>query len=324
VIESTQPDTLAALLRAAGRRPEPPAEVREHVLAASRIAWRRAVALRRRRRITWALAASVLVAAGGLSLWSIHPARTMQPIATLDLSLGAIEVFDSKAEQWITPHDDTKLLTAGTRLRTRDGAKVALRLADGAVLRVAPSTELTLAQPHRVELLRGTLYAHNRGQRPVVIATPLGTVIDVGTQFEVHVDGASLRTRVRSGSVRLETEGGVPVYCNAGEQLSLESGRSPAIAPFAPADDYWSWMAPLTSPPSIEGLPLRTFLTWAAEELGRSLRFATPAIEARAEQVRLHGSVDDLTPLQALDIVLAGTSLSYVLPDDGTMLVTAR
>lgn len=324
MIESTQPDTLAALLRAAGRRPEPPPEIRAHVLAASRIAWRRALALRRRRRITWALAASLLVAAGALSLWSIHPAPTMPPIATLDLSLGAVEVFDSGAERWISPKDDARLLTAGTRLRTGDGAKAALRLSDGAVLRIAPGTELIFAQPHRVELLRGTLYAHNRGTRPVAIATRLGTVVDVGTQFEVHVDGASLRTRVRSGSVRLETKGGVPVFCKAGEQLSLESGRSPAIAPFAPADDYWSWMAPLTNPPSIEGLPLRSFLTWAAEELGRSLRFATPAVEARAEEVRLHGNVDDLTPMQALDIVLAGTSLSYVLPDDGTMLVTSR
>jgi hypothetical protein len=245
-------------------------------------------------------------------------------MATLDLSLGAVEVFDSEAGQWITPRDDARQLTAGTRLRTHNGAKIAMRLADGALVRVAPNTELVLTLPHRVELLRGTLYAHNRGRLPVVIATPLGTVVDIGTQFEVHVDGASLRTRVRSGSVRLETEGGVPVYCKAGEQLSLESGRSPAIAPFAPADDYWSWMAPLTTPPAIEGLPLRSFLSWAAEELGRSLRFATPAIEARAEAVRLHGSVDNLTPLQALDIVLAGTSLSYVLPDDGTMLVTSR
>jgi hypothetical protein len=323
-VNNSEPDALAALIRTVGRRPAPPADDYERVFAASHIAWRQMLAARRRRHLTWALAASLVIAVCGLSLWSTRTPYAPQAIATLEFSSGLVESFDEKTSRWIARREPTPALTAGTRLRTGDAARLALRLPDGSVLRVQQDTELALNAARRFELARGIVYAHNRGAEHLAIETPLGTVIDVGTQFEVQLNAGTLRARVRSGSVRIERRGDPTVECGAGEQLRLEAGGAPIREKFAADSEYWSWMTPLTQPPTIEGLPLDSFLVWAAEELGRSLQYATPDVEAHVRRVRLHGTIDNLSPLQALDSVLAGTSLSYVLRSDGSMLVTAR
>ena len=49
------------------------------------------------------------------------------------------------------------------------------------------------------------------------------------------------------------------------------------------------------------------FLAWAARETGRRLVYASPAVAQRAEQTLLKGSVDDLSPQQAVAAVLATT-----------------
>jgi len=319
-----QPDALAALLRAAGRRPEPPAVDRERVRAASYDAWQRALAVRRRRRMSWGLAiAASILGAIGLAVWLPGVPTASPHVADLALALGGVEVFDSESGRWVPPKERMPLPT-GSRLRTGADALLSLQLADGSVLRAASQTEFVLSAQRRIELLHGALYVHNLGVRHLDVVTDLGTVSDIGTQFEVLLRDGRLRTRVRSGSVRLERDGDVAVECLAGEELSLKGTNMPVRRAFAPDDAYWEWMAALARPPEIEGLPLKNFLAWAASELGRQLRFASPEIEARARAMQLHGSLDDLTPLQALDVVLAGTSLSYVLPDDGSILVTKR
>ena len=287
-------DNLAALLRAVGRRPEPPHEMRERVLAASRVSWRRAVVARRRRRILWALAASVFVAIPGLTIWHLRGDGAIAPVATTVRVRGDVQVLAPESRDFVALPASAQIL-AGSRLRTGDGALLSLTLTDGTSIRMAPKTELVLVASQRVQLSNGTVYAHNRTHRAVAVETPLGTIVDVGTQFEVNLAKGVLRTRVRSGSVRLERPGEVPIYCAGGEQMSLETGRAPALESFSAADEYWTWMTPLLQPPTIEGMPLRNFLVWVAEELGRSLRFATPDVEARARAVRLHGSIEDLT-----------------------------
>lgn len=318
-----EPDALAALLRAAGRRPEPPPELRERIFAASHLSWRRAVVARRRRRIVWALAASVVLATSSLTLWRPRGADVVASVATATFTRGDVEFLAPESRSF-TALTDAAMITPGSRLRTGDGALLALTLMDGTSVRLGPNTDLVIAAPQLMVLTNGTVYAHNRTHRAIAIETPLGRVVDVGTQFEVRLHAGELRTRVRSGSVRLERPGEAPLYFDGGDQMSLEAGRSPRREPFPANDEYWNWMTPLLQPPTIEGMPLRSFLVWVAEELGRTLRFATPDVEARAQAVRLHGSIEDLTPLQALDGVLAGTTLAYEFADDGSIVVRSR
>jgi ferric-dicitrate binding protein FerR (iron transport regulator) len=269
------------------------------------------------------LAASVIVAGSGVAFWRMRGAVAIAPVATATRTRGDVRVLEPDAHVFVALSEAASIPT-GSRLRTAEGALLSLALNDGTSLRLASNTELVLAAPQRVQLSSGTVYAHNRTHRALAVETPLGSVVDLGTQFEVRLAGGVLRARVRSGSVRFERPGEPPIYCKGGEQLSFEASRAPVLESFPAGDDYWDWMTPLLRPPTIEGMPLRSFLMWVAEELGRSLRFATPDVEARARAVRLHGSIEDLTPQEALDGVLAGTTLAYEFTEDGSILMTSR
>ena len=80
-------DSVAALIRAVGRRSAPPREDYERVLGASRAAWQRAVRQRARRRWTYALAAGVafvVLGAGVLrQLDDPHPAVVAATLTTV-------------------------------------------------------------------------------------------------------------------------------------------------------------------------------------------------------------------------------------------------
>jgi hypothetical protein len=324
-LPSGEPDKLAELLRAVGRRPEPPAEDRVRVFVASHAAWRQTVMARRRQRWSFALAAVVAVVAIGVV--SLLPRDGIAPdkVAELVRSIGGVEIFDEQARRWIVLRDGRTELVAGDRLRTDANGGLALRVNDAASFRVAATSELRLTSRGQIELLRGAVYAQNRGRDQLAVVTAFGRVVDIGTQFEVRVSAEALQTRVRSGAVRLvRSEQLSPLVCDAGQQLRVDSAGRIAISPFAPDDAYWDWTARLARAPAIEGLQLENFLVWVAEELGRSLRYANPNTAALARSVRLHGDVSTLTPLQALDTVLIGTSLWYALPDDGTILVMQR
>jgi hypothetical protein len=79
-------DVIADLIRAAGRRPDPPAADRDAVLRAASDAWRQAVRRRQRHQIAWGLAASVLCVAVILQIVGTRPA---QP--DLSAQLGVVE-----------------------------------------------------------------------------------------------------------------------------------------------------------------------------------------------------------------------------------------
>jgi len=53
-------------------------------------------------------------------------------------------------------------------------------------------------------------------------------------------------------------------------------------------------------------------------------RFDAPVTETRARTVILHGSADNLAPLEALDAMLSTTDFDYELGEDGVILIRPR
>jgi hypothetical protein len=86
----------------------------------------------------------------------------------------------------------------------------------------------------------------------------------------------------------------------------------------------WAWTEALAVAPSIDGKPLLQFLEWVAHETGRPLRFVEPEGRERAAIVLLHGSVPNVRPLEALELVLAATDFEYALEKDGGILIHWR
>lgn len=315
-------DMVAALIQAAGRRAEPPAGVYRQVLDAAMTALREKTARRRAR--TWLISAAAAgLAAVSVMLLMQRGEVSLQPrMATVVRTIGAVEL--RSGGRWKPLVESGGAIAAGTGLRTLAGGGAALSLGDGTSLRLAAATEVQFDGPHEILLRDGQLYLDNHASLGTGfrIGTPLGTVRDVGTQFEVRVADGVLRLRVREGRVEID-RAGERLTGAAGEQLEIDVLGGVSRSLIATTDPAWQWAETMAPAPEIDGRPATELLAWVARETGRRLRYQSPDVELRAATVILHGNIRHLAPLAALDAMLATTDLEYVLDGD-TMEIRAR
>lgn len=303
---------LAALLAAAGPRSKAAPEAMAGVRAAVEAEWRATVAARRRRRqfTGWAAAAGVAMAA--VAVWIAQP--TLAPgdalVASVTRVVGEVQQDDGDGD-WV-PLDGAAPVKAGTQLRTGSGGRVALRLTDGVELRLDSGTLVAFEDAAHAHLSQGAVYVDSRaragGASPdFELATPAGAVRHLGTQYEARLASDGLRVAIREGRVQVGTPTGA-VQGAAGEQLVVGAGRVERSA-LAPNAAEWNWLATVTPPFTLEGRSVEDFLEWAGRETGRAVVFASPEAAAQARAVTLNGTVEGLTPDEAVAAVLSTTSL---------------
>ena len=129
-----------------------------------------------------------------------------------------------------------------------------------------------------------------------------------------------MRVRVREGRVEWQSKSGAVERGDAGEQFTIAADGAVQRMQSARYGETWDWIASTTPAIDIEGRPLADFLAWAGRELGREVVFESPEIRQEAAAIVVHGSVAGLTPQQALDAVLATTSVRGSL-DQGRIVV---
>jgi hypothetical protein len=316
------PDIVASLIQAAGRRTEPPEDAYQQVLDAATAAFRGKIAERRGRN--WML----LTAAAGVAALTIafllqwNATSAQSQVARVARVIGTVERASDGGWKPLTESGGT--IAEGASLRTLAGGSVALALDGGASLRLAAATEVRMDGPRRVLLRSGTLYLDNAGSvgTGYRIETPVGTARDIGTQFELRVTDGVLRLRVREGRVEIDRAGGI-VSGSAGEQLDIDVLGSVSHSSIAATDVAWQWAETIAPAPEIDGQPATVLLNWVARETGRNLHYESAVVETRAAAVVLHGNIQHLAPLAALDVMLATTDLEYTLVGD-TMEIRVR
>jgi len=319
-------DLVELLLRKAGPRAEPPADAYRQVHAAAMAAFHARTQRRRGRR--WLLsagaaAAAVVVLAIALMFEWTPPAAERSELARIERVIGGAE--EATGDAWRTLGETGSPLTAGIKLRTLAGGRVALALAGGGSLRLDAETEVMLDAPGRLYVGRGTIYVDS-GARPgasrLEILTPAGTARDIGTQFELRVAGSALRLRVREGTVSID-RGGRSLTGGAGEQIAIDAQGGISRDAIEPDAAAWQWAETIAPAPDMDGKPAAELIAWVARETGRELRYVSPNAEQRASNVILHGNIRNLTPLAALEAMLATTDLEYALRGD-TMEIRTR
>jgi ferric-dicitrate binding protein FerR (iron transport regulator) len=310
---------LAALLAAVGPRSQAAPEAVATVRAAVAAEWRATIAARQRRRrfTTWAAAAGV--AAAALAVWVVQPLRAPDGVvvAALTRVVGDVQQSDGDG-RWI-PLDSAGSLRSGAQLRTGTGGQVALRFNDGVELRLDSRTLVAFEDAQQARLAHGAVYVDSHaepGTTPsdFTLATPLGTVRHLGTQYQARIANGDLRVAVREGRVQVGTTAG-DVQGAAGEQLILGSGGVTRAELAANAAD-WDWLATITPPFSLEGRSVDAFLAWAGRETGRAVVYGSPDAEQQAREVILSGTLEGLTPDEAVAAVLSTTSLQAVADGD--------
>jgi ferric-dicitrate binding protein FerR (iron transport regulator) len=324
-------DALGRLIHNAGRREDPPVQAYEQTLQLATQAWQRKVR-RRRYRLAAAIAAGVLtILAVG---WRVITPEAMRPqVAQVDRIIGPVEMRSATSGWAIVDEnsvgENRPVLSQGASIRTGSLGRAGLLLGDSHSLRLAQDTEVKMLGESRVALIAGKAYVSTTGSttdrvsQPVEVVTRMGTAIDVGTQFEIQYRDDRYRLRVREGAVLLRREA-QRIHGAAGEQLTIgidgELHRSSVKA----TGSDWDWVDDLAPSMAVDGRPLTVLLEWVTHETGRAIRYADAATQRRAETTILHGSIDDLAPLQALEIMLATTRLRHRVLDDGSIVIESR
>lgn len=268
---------------------------------------RRASELSRRIRIArrLALAAAILVAVLIGIVNTVHRPPEVVVGSVLRTEQGTLE---SGRLEWLPHH----AMTTGAPLRAGDrytslGATL-IALARGGTLRVAPGSAFEATTDEEIVLSSGRVYLDfPRGGAGFIVRTSAGTVEHIGTQFEVATLASGMRVRVREGSVSVHTVNGVHA-AEAGTELVVYADQI-TERPLATHGPEWDWVAAITPGFDIEDRPVAEFLSWVARETGRRIVFADDLTRERAIQTRLHGSISGLAPLEALERVLATTTL---------------
>lgn len=265
-------DALAELLRIAGPRPKVAEDVKARVRATVHTEWQSEVARRRRTRIiriASALAAAAVLA--GVLLF--RPVTTVTPL----------------------PQTGTTIETAGEPTSIDWG---------GASLRLDHDTRIRLESDRVAVLTSGAVYYSSSGDSGgVEIRTRLGSVRDIGTQFEVRLDDTTLRVRVREGRVDLRgtiADAGTELIATAATIETREITRS---------GPEWAWAERAAPPVVIEGMTLGEVVSHVAREKGLELEWRA---DAGARAKRLHGRIP-LSPDEALEAATAAGGVTYAI-----------
>ena len=330
-------DELGRLLRAAGPRLDVAGGRSARVQHSVRDAWRAAIRRRTSRRrmaigITLLSTAAVVIIALGVG----RPNRVPVPasaatVALLERTEGTVEAFtagSAGSAGSVDPAHPTmpRRLTAsasvqaGEWVATGATARAALRLTTGVSLRLDTDTRARLDSDAVIELVAGAVYIDSgEAAGGLEVRTPLGTARDIGTQFEVRVDEASTRVRVRDGIVEVR-QGDRAMSAHRGTELTVmaDSAISEAVAPFGPE---WDWTARLAPPIETDGQPLAVFLEAVSREHGWSVRYSEAGLARYAADSVMHGSVAGLPPCEAVAVMLTSSGLEHHF-DNGEIVVS--
>lgn len=317
-------DLVAELMRAAGRRAEPPAGAYERVFGAASARWHAKLRRRRRRNLLLAAAAFTLVLLSTVFVVNVLvPERALVAAHTARV-IGVVRV-KQPGGKWSVLSGNAEQLPVATHVQTQGGSRAGISMSTGASLRLDESTDVVLLSETAVRVLAGKVYVdtHDAKNRSLQVITPAASAIDVGTQFEVQYRDAAYRLRVRTGLVRLyrKTQS---LESMAGEQVLIDGQGQIARRRVSAADGEWQWTQALAPTPDIEGQPLTLLLSWVSRETGRSIRYENAAVERKAQGIIMHGNIRLLEPLDALTVMLATTDLQHVLIADDAILIKAR
>lgn len=326
-------DDVAALIRAAGKRPAVPEDAMRRAKAAARAEWQHEVRNERpRRSIGWvaALAAAAalvaMIVTGRLLVPETPDAQAEGPLRVEQLE-GTAEQLDlaARVASNPVPVSTGDRLDRGAELRTGAEGRLALRTPSGHSIRLDRETRILIPLDGPLQLVRGAIYVDSGASEStgagLLIQAPQGLVEEIGTQFEIRVVGEALRVRLREGAVVVHAEHGSHDV-RAGNELTLESDGETRQSAIAAHDPAWGWVREVAPVIDLEGRTAYEFLRWAAREGGWTLAFDDPQTARQADETRLSLDTSRLQFEELLPAVLPTCRLTHRI--EGGVLVISR
>jgi FecR protein len=318
---------IADLLKRAGRRPTPDTSRVAQARDAARLEWKRALRASRWRRLWRAgvVAASLTVVWGTVVLWTRSPAPTVTrpEIATVRTIAGAVRITDADHRQSNGAQTPIRSFRAGDEVNVPTDGRLAVLLLEGTSVRMAGGAVVVFESRDRIVLVRGAVYVDvepARHQDHLVVDTPFGAVRHEGTQFQLRLNEKSLDVRVREGTVTVDAKEG-RLRSTAGEALVIASDRPVERRRIPTSGAEWAWITAMAPRFTLEGATVSSFLTWVCREQGWQWEYTDAPAKRRGERAVLHGSIDGLTPEDAVRAVLPAAGLAATR--DGDKLIVS-
>jgi ferric-dicitrate binding protein FerR (iron transport regulator) len=329
--ETSEPDTrpgsqdhdpIARLLKAAGARPQPDPDRKAAYRQMLHGEWRRATAPRRHRQVVWWLAAAAGIAAV-LAVGWLRPYGIGSGTVANDVVGHVVRTEGAVRSSLTSDASASRDVVDGAQIRTRSvlettsTGRIALALGTGTSVRLDRDTRVVVVAERSLVLERGAIYVDADSQRtgPVEIQTTHGDVRDIGTQFQVRIEGAAMRVLVREGEVLINGARS-QMTARAGEALFVAGNGMAERTTISPYASEWRWASQVAPLFDLEGSTVQRFLDWVAREKGWRWRFVDDDTSRRAADIVTHGSIEGYTPEEALDIVLPTCGLSYIRDGD--------
>ena len=289
-------DPLDGLLGGLKPRRSPPAQAQARAYATLKAAWQA------QRRPAWqrygGVAVAATVTAFAVNLWMMNPVAEDVCFSVptgANLWAGEEHVYGSREQVCLSPN---AVLRAEKTSRFQS--------ADGVEYRLRAGGEISWQAADRVTLSKGALYVATHGKGSLVVNTPFGEVADIGTVFTTEVDADRMVVALREGSVQIDSPRGRHVsvaHGRVGERVTVNHDRVVA-EPFTGMDSTLEWI--FAAHPGYHHARPDQVLEQIAGDLGLSLTYASPGIEARLASDSLEGErVVNLGPREAL-AVMAG------------------
>ena len=296
-IDDESDSTLSALLNLAGPTAEIPDQLEQRVYASVRSEWTQSTS--RQRVMRWAvpaaLAATVLIA---ISMNTSNVDVPSLPVGTVVANGNGVFVGDV--------------------IDTGSGG-ISLVLDGDISLRVDSNTILAVDSARSFTLMAGQIYVDTGDRiyadRHITIVTQSGKATDIGTQFSVRYENADMSVAVREGQVDL-SDNRQTYSAVRGEKVTIRPGQEVQIESVPIAGPEWEWAIALAPGFELDGHSLLDFLKWVSRETGMELVFDSDEVRAAARRSRSYGSIEGLTPLEAVEAVLATTQFDYSIDGD--------
>jgi len=315
-------ELLAELFANVTPRSKPPAEAHDKAFAILESQWRNLTLRRQRRKrlVSWSIAASLLLAVGITSFW-FGEARQMAlvPVAEIARTTGStILANDVKID---ASSRSSSSFSVGETLVTGPDSRVALLWNSGGSLRIDENSEISFVSSSAIELVSGTVYFDSQtydraGNEPPVfsIDTVAGRISHVGTQFMAGVVDSTVNIGVREGQVLVDG----PAYnilAQPRDRISITAAGLQSKQLVEPFDESWRWVEDIAPSFDPQGRTVKEMVAWISRETGRPFQFRSRNAEINAASASLIG-LDNLSPLQALKTMQYATDLRYEIVNE--------
>ena len=259
--------------------PAPNQEVHQRVYDSTLVAWRalperQAISTKSQR--TWPLSVAAIVALIAV-VTQFMPEERAYPVGEIVSSRG-----EAYLDNELIDFDDP--LFTGQSVRTASDSNLSLAMSSGVRVSLDSETQIEAIDSETLKLLAGRVYI-DADQGSVRIAANNAVLTDIGTIYDVVVDGRVTRVNMREGKLEIAVGGAIHLVKaerGMGERVVVTNARVVKQSGLPTTSPYWDWHT--SEAKSLHNLSVHDYLKHMARTKGYELAYNTELV---AQQARL-------------------------------------